>query len=41
MPLLRFEDELTLIDTSKLQEYSEYYDKQIKGCEERVRNAVR
>ena len=40
MSLLRFEDELTLIDTKKLHEYSDWYNKEIKGCEDRVRAAA-
>lgn len=39
-PLLRFEDELTLIDINKLHEYSDYYNNMIKGCEDRVREAA-
>lgn len=39
-PLLRFEDELTLIDIDKLHEYSDYYSNMIKGCEDRVREAA-
>lgn len=39
-PLLRFEDELTLVDVDRLHKYSDYYNDMIKGCEDRVREAA-
>lgn len=40
MPLTRFENETTLIDTEMLRSYSKYYDEEIKSVEERVRNVA-